>query len=263
MSWTCGPKLEIKRRVILATDTDTRSDLRTAFNEASEILIKSRSPREATKIKLSILALASLIRRRWRRECEIEIGRAELRGRLENAQKFSHRLSRCLRNKDVVEALNQSLLACADPDIRRATQAVIDDLHILNDIQIAVKSTISALKLTGKAGRSGPYQRVQLSAKVILSIYARQLFVELGITQKTPTANNAKLGQFLDSIWTLATNAPDSVNDWSTPLKVAQATRLAGAGASTHVAARLEASDFARKLTLRLKAAAGQGPYSR
>jgi hypothetical protein len=163
--------------------------------------------------------LAFLVRRRCR-ESEVAIGRAKLRGILENILKLSERLSRCLENRNVSEALNQSLLACAYPNIRRATQVVTKNTGFLDDLRIAVSSACAELKLTGRAGRSGPYQRVRLSGKVLLSIYARQLFVELKITKKRPTQRNENLVQFLDSVWTLATNASDSVNDWSTPLKV-------------------------------------------
>jgi hypothetical protein len=239
----------------------TRGGIKAALSEAAKIITKNRSAREATEIRISILKLAFLVRRTCR-ESEVAIGRAELRGILENTLKLSERLSRCLKNRNVSEALNRSLLACADPDIRRATQVVTENTGFLHDLQIAVSSACAALKLTGRAGRSGPYQRVRLSAKVLLSIYARQLFVELKITKKRPTVRNENLVQFLDSVWTLATNASDSVNDWSTPLKVAQARRSAGTDASAHLTARLEGADFANRLCVRLEAAK-RGPYSR
>jgi hypothetical protein len=119
-----------------------------------------------------------------------------------------------------------------------------------NDLQSLsswIPSILAALQLSGKRGHSGPFAAVKVSPKILVSIYGRKLFTELGITKRAPSPGREMFVDFLDSIWTLATGGSDVEDDWSTSVKIA-ALQRGRSGRGAHLSARFEAGDFVQDL---------------
>jgi hypothetical protein len=114
----------------------------------------------------------------------------------------------------------------------------------LGQLASLIPSVKDALQLSGKYGQSGPFHKVQVSPKVLLSIYGRKIFTELAITKRPPSARHAMFVDFLDCVWILSANSSETDNDWSTPIKIAALQRETGSGAGAHLLARLAAGDF-------------------
>jgi hypothetical protein len=98
-----------------------------------------------------------------------------------------------------------------------------------------IPGVVDALQLSGKDGRRGPFQAVKVSPKVLASIYGRRIFTGLEITEEPPSGRKKIFVDFLDCVWTLATNGSEAEGDWSTPVKIAALQRETGTGAGAHV----------------------------
>jgi hypothetical protein len=200
------------------------------------------------KIRLALLKLGSVIRRTWKESLN-EGTRVEFRTLLDDMKRLSTRLSHSLSDERLVKALQLPVLR---EEIRHklhkflsARSKLINELQSLSS---SIPNVVDALQLSGNRGHAGPFYTVQVPPKVLVGIYGRKLFTELGVTKRPPSARHGMFVDFLDCVWTLATNSSEAENDWSTPIKIAALQRETGSGAGAHLLARLEAGDFAREL---------------
>ena len=239
-----------------ANDFSSRDDLRECLDRAARILLNNSKVlsginQDCTvqrRTRLALLRLSSLIRRRWKESLN-EGTRAELRIFIENVRSDSIHLSQSLSDKRLVKAFQLPTLR---EDTRHKLHQFLNAQSKLgNDLQTLsslMPSVVAALQLSGKRGHSGPFAAVQVSPKVLVSIYGRKLFTELGITKRAPSPRREMFVDFLDSIWTMATGGSDVEDDWSTPVKIAALQRETGVGAGAHLSARFEAGDFVQDL---------------
>ena len=246
----------MKRQNKVNIDFSSRADLRECLDRAAHILLQNSKvlagiDQDRTvqrKTRLALLRLSSLIKRRWKESLN-EGTRVELRIFLENMRMDSIHLLRALSDKRLVKALQLPTLR---EDIRHelhqflnAQSKLSNDLRTLSS---SIPSVVAALQLSGKRGHSGPFAAVQVSPKVLVSIYGRKLFTELGITKRAPSPRREMFVDFLDSIWTMATGGSDVEDDWSTSVKIAALQRGAGSSPAAHLSARFEAGDFVQDL---------------
>ena len=239
-----------------ANDFSSRADLRECLDRAARILLQNSEAlagidQDRTiqrKTRLALLRLGSLIRRRWK-ELFKEGTRAELRTLLEDTRRISLQFSSNLSDKRLIQALELAVVKEKERHkihqfLNLRTTLVVESQELAPLIQ----RVVDALQLSRKDGRSGPFQAVKVSPKVLASIFGRRIFTGLGLTKRPPSGRKKIFVDFLDCVWTLATNGPEAEGDWSTPVKIAALQRETGTGDGAHLLARLEAGDFVRDL---------------
>ena len=237
-------------------DFSSRTDLRECLTGAARILVQNsktltgldRPQFAQRKIRRALLKLAGVIRRRWRDSLN-EGTRVELRTLLEDTRKTCLHFACNLSDEQLLQALE---LAVVKEEERHKIHQFLNVratlVTISRELASLIPGVVDALQLSGKDGRSGPFQAVKVSPKVLVSIYSRRIFTGLNITAKPPSGRKKILVDFLDCVWTLATNCSDAEGDWSTPVKIAALQRETGTGAGAHLLARLEADDFVQDL---------------
>jgi hypothetical protein len=237
-------------------DFSSRTDLRECLDRAARILVENSNTLTSfgqdrtaqRKIRRALLKLASVIRPRWRNSLN-EGTRLELRTLLEDTRRTCLHFSHNLSDKRLLQALELAVVKAEDRHKIHQFLNVCATLVIKSqELAPLIPGVVDALQLSGKDGRSRPFQAVKVSPKVLASIYGRRIFTGLEITEEPPSGRKKIFVDFLDCVWTLATNGSEAEGDWSTPVKIAALQRETGTGAGAHVLARLEADDFVRDL---------------
>jgi hypothetical protein len=164
-------------------------------------------------------------------------------------------LSRKLGEEILANVLQQSIIVHADAGSWAATERTLEGAEAtriyLSALSAAVTNALGSLELSGRSGSSGPFQRSQVPPEALLAIYARQIFVDFGLTTRRP-ATKENFQRFLELVWFLAIPKAGGV-DWSTPVKIAKATRTAGISCSAILQTRLQARDFTRNLVQQMR----------
>jgi hypothetical protein len=237
-------------------DFSSRADLRECLDRAARILLQNSEAlagidQDRTvqrKTRLALLRLGSLIRRRWKESLN-EGTRAELRTLLEDTRRISLQFSSNLSDKRLIQALE--LAVVKEKERHKIYQFLnVRTTLVVKSQELAplIQGVVDALRLSGKGGRSGPFQAVKVSPKVLASIFGRRIFTRLELTKRPPSGRKKIFVDFLDCVWTLATGGSDVEDDWSTPVKIAALQRETGTGPVAHLLVRLEAGDFVRDL---------------
>src|SRR3954454_12077915 len=193
-------------------------------------ILRPDGPRKAKCLKLAVLRLAGIVRRASRTRAT-NLTRSDARGLIEETIRMSDGLAQKLGDETLLQILRQGVNVRADLQSWAATEATLHQAQAmreyLSNLSLALGNALVGLELSGRAGRSGAFQKSAVSAAAVLVIYAQRLFVELKLAKMPPIKRTAFL-QFLDHVWVLAIRSKDAIGEWDNVVKIATRKRRSG-----------------------------------